>query len=151
MNIKDLKTIIELFDSSKASKLKIEEENLKILLEKGVDNNINTLSNDKEKIVKVEKPIEIENSIETKEEVNSNTVKITSPIVGTFYSSPSPEEEPFVKVGDYVKEGQTLCIVEAMKMLNEIKSSVNGEIVNIYGENENLVEYGQLLFEIEEK
>jgi acetyl-CoA carboxylase biotin carboxyl carrier protein len=75
-----------------------------------------------------------------------HTVK--SPIVGTYYESPSPGSEPFVKVGQSVDTGQTLCIVEAMKLMNEIESDASGEIVRIFVENGQPVEYGQPLFGI---
>jgi acetyl-CoA carboxylase biotin carboxyl carrier protein len=71
---------------------------------------------------------------------------VKSPIVGTFYGSPSPGAEPFVKVGAFVETGQTLCIVEAMKLMNEIESDETGEIVRIFAENGQPVEYGQPLF-----
>jgi acetyl-CoA carboxylase biotin carboxyl carrier protein len=73
---------------------------------------------------------------------------ITSPIVGTFYRASSPEIKPFVKVGDSVEEGTILCIVEAMKLMNEIPSDQSGEIVRIFVENGNPVEFGQHLFAI---
>ncbi len=72
-----------------------------------------------------------------------------SPIVGTFYSSPSPNAPPFVKVGDAVQIGQVLCIIEAMKLMNELEAEVAGEIVRVYVENGQPVEYGQSLFAIE--
>lgn len=71
---------------------------------------------------------------------------IKSPIVGTFYGSPSPGSEPFVKVGAYVEAGQTLCIVEAMKLMNEIESDASGEVIRVFAENGQPVEYGQPLF-----
>jgi acetyl-CoA carboxylase biotin carboxyl carrier protein len=73
---------------------------------------------------------------------------VKSPIVGTFYGSPSPGSEPFVKVGNYVDAGQTLCIVEAMKLMNEIESETSGEVLRIFAENGQPVEYGQPLFGI---
>ncbi len=73
---------------------------------------------------------------------------VKSPIVGTFYASPSPGSEPFVKVGAFVETGQTLCIVEAMKLMNEIESDETGEVVRIFVENGQPVEYGQPLFGI---
>ncbi|HUN64302.1 MAG TPA: acetyl-CoA carboxylase biotin carboxyl carrier protein [Candidatus Sulfotelmatobacter sp.] len=73
---------------------------------------------------------------------------VKSPIVGTFYGSPSPGSEPFVKVGSYVEAGQTLCIVEAMKLMNEIESETSGEVLRIFAENGQPVEYGQPLFGI---
>ena len=73
---------------------------------------------------------------------------VKSPIVGTFYGSPSPGAEAFVKVGSYVEAGQTLCIVEAMKLMNEIESETSGEVLRIFAENGQPVEYGQPLFGI---
>jgi acetyl-CoA carboxylase biotin carboxyl carrier protein len=73
---------------------------------------------------------------------------VKSPIVGTYYESPSPGSEAFVKVGAYVETGQTLCIVEAMKLMNEIESDMSGEVLRIFVENGQPVEYGQPLFGI---
>ncbi|WP_062198505.1 acetyl-CoA carboxylase biotin carboxyl carrier protein [Massilibacterium senegalense] len=73
-------------------------------------------------------------------------VKITSPMVGTFYASPSPDQPAYVKVGDKVDEESIVCIVEAMKLFNEIEAEVKGEIVEVLVQNEQLVEYGQPLF-----
>ena len=71
-----------------------------------------------------------------------------SPIVGTFYAAPASSAPPFVKLGDVVQVGQVLCIIEAMKLMNELESEVAGEIVRIYVENGQAVEYGQSLFAI---
>jgi acetyl-CoA carboxylase biotin carboxyl carrier protein len=76
---------------------------------------------------------------------------VKSPIVGTYYEAPSPGAPPFVKVGDTVAEGQVLCIVEAMKLLNEIESDVSGEVVKILASNGQPIEYGQELFAIRPK
>jgi acetyl-CoA carboxylase biotin carboxyl carrier protein len=78
-------------------------------------------------------------------------VTITSPIVGTFYRSPSPDADPYVEEGDFVKKGQVLCIVEAMKLMNEIESEVDGQVVKILAESTKPVEYGQALFRIDPK
>jgi acetyl-CoA carboxylase biotin carboxyl carrier protein len=74
---------------------------------------------------------------------------VTSPIVGTFYRAPEPEADPFTDFGETVEEGQTLCIIEAMKLMNEIASEVDGEVVAIFVENGEPVEYGQRLFAIQ--
>jgi acetyl-CoA carboxylase biotin carboxyl carrier protein len=94
-------------------------------------------------------------SVETKAEtasalsgVEEDLHKITSPIVGTFYRSPSPDKEPYVKEGSQVSPETTVCIVEAMKLMNEIQAEVSGEVVKIYVENGQPVEYGQPLFGI---
>ena len=87
------------------------------------------------------------------EEVNLESEEgnfITSPMVGTFYASASPGTKPFISVGDLVAEGDVVCIVEAMKMMNEIKSEFSGKVVSIKVENSEPVEYGQALFEIAE-
>ena len=81
------------------------------------------------------------------EEKGGNVVK--SPLVGTFYAAPSEDSQPFVKVGDTVKKGQTLAIVEAMKLMNEIESEFDGVVTEILVENEDNVEYGQPLFRIQ--
>jgi acetyl-CoA carboxylase biotin carboxyl carrier protein len=73
-------------------------------------------------------------------------ITIASPIVGTFYRSPSPDADPYVEEGDYVKKGQVLCIVEAMKLMNEIESEVDGRVTKILAESTKPVEYGQALF-----
>jgi acetyl-CoA carboxylase biotin carboxyl carrier protein len=73
---------------------------------------------------------------------------ITSPMVGMFYRASDPASPPFVDIGDVVKKGQTLCIIEAMKLMNEIEADVDGTVVEIYGENAKPVEYGQKLFAI---
>ena len=80
---------------------------------------------------------------------NKNAVSVTSPLVGTVYRAPTPGAAPFVEVGQEVKVGDTLCVVEAMKVLNEIKSEVNGKVLEIRAENNKLVEFGQVLFLIE--
>ena len=89
-------------------------------------------------------PAEVEAGVRGGEDLHL----VKSPIVGTFYGSPSPGAEPFVKVGVHVDVGQTLCIVEAMKLMNEIESEVSGEVLRIFVENGQPVEYGQPLFGI---
>ena len=74
---------------------------------------------------------------------------ITAPIVGTFYRSANPDAEPFVKVGDVVEKGKTLCIVEAMKLMNEIEADISGTVVSIYPQNAQPVEFGEKLFAIQ--
>jgi len=83
---------------------------------------------------------------ETKKENENNYYQIRSPMVGTFYRSPSPGAEPYVKEGDIVKKGQVVCIIEAMKVMNEIESDVTGRIVKVLVENGKPVEYNQPLF-----
>lgn len=79
----------------------------------------------------------------------SNLVEVTSPMVGTFYRAPAPDAPPYVSVGDRVNKGDTLCILEAMKLMNELESEVSGTIVEICVENAQPVEYGQVLFRVD--
>jgi acetyl-CoA carboxylase biotin carboxyl carrier protein len=92
-----------------------------------------------------------ENSLQESTGLASNLKQITSPMVGTFYSSPAPGAEPFASEGQHVAIGQTVCIVEAMKLMNEIGSDFNGVIRKILIENAQPVEYGQPLFLVESK
>ncbi len=79
----------------------------------------------------------------------TNLIEIRSPMVGTFYRAPAPDAEPYVKIGDHVEPGTILCIIEAMKLMNEIESEVSGKIADILVENGKPVEYNQLLFLVE--
>ena len=79
---------------------------------------------------------------------DEDLIYVTSPIVGTFYRAPNPDADPYVKVGDAVDTGRTLCIVEAMKLMNEIESDVSGTVVKVFAENSQPVEFGERLFAI---
>lgn len=94
-------------------------------------------------IVQAQVPMEVK-----KEETKPDGNIVKSPMVGTFYSKSSPTAEPFVKIGSKVKKGDTLCIIEAMKLMNEIESEFDGEIVDILVNDDEMVEYGQALFVI---
>lgn len=103
--------------------------------------------NSQNNLPSIEKKQEMEKQEEKKEE-SQNYQEIKSPMVGTFYSKSSPKASPFVKVGDKVYKGQTLCIIEAMKLMNEIESEQDGEIVDICAKDDEMVEFGQVLFKI---
>lgn len=95
----------------------------------------------KQEIAAVETKVEVSNQVDT-----SDLHKITSPMVGTFYASPSPDTDVYVKAGSKVSKDSIVCIVEAMKLFNEIEAEVNGEIVEVLAKDGQLVEYGQPLF-----
>ena len=80
---------------------------------------------------------------------SATAIEVKSPMVGTFYRAPAPGADPFVKIGDKVRKGQTLCIIEAMKLMNEIENEVDGTVVDILPENAQPVEYGEVLFHVE--
>jgi len=92
----------------------------------------------------------VRSALETEQEKN-NKLEIKSPIVGTFYRAPAPDSEPFVEVGDSFDTGDTLCIVEAMKVMNEIEAEFSGKIVKIMVENSEPVEYDQTLFIVDKQ
>lgn len=93
----------------------------------------------------------VESSINKEEAKEDSDLKvISSPMVGTFYSTPSPDSKAFVQVGDTINSGDVLCIIEAMKLMNEIESDISGEIVKILVKDGDMVEYGQPLFKVKE-
>ena len=131
---------IDFPDGTKISMSKLDEDAIKVIntLEKNNDN--------KKEDVNEIKSEEIEKEEKKEEKIEGNI--ITSPMVGTFYSKPSPTSEPYVEVGKRVNKGDTVCIVEAMKLMNEIESEFSGEIVEVFLEDGKPVEYGTPLFRI---
>jgi len=142
----DIKKIINDMGNSNLDNLEIEfPDGLKIRMKKDDDNKkikLNSIENQGMQNIKVE------TNKSTEEIVIENCKVIKSPMVGTFYASPSPTADPFVKVGDKVKKGQVVCIVEAMKLMNEIEAEFDGEIVEMCKKDEEMVEYGETLFKI---
>ena len=127
MKIKEIQEIINFIKKSDLDDVSIETENIKIRVKK---NNGNFIATEQPKVVKTEikqqTPV-IENKVseEKKENTPNNNIIIKSPMIGTFYRSPNPESDPFVNEGDSIKVGQTICIVEAMKLFNDIESEVS--------------------------
>ncbi len=148
MNIKEIKEMLNLMNENSLVELEVEKDGMRIRLKKAVAPSENYTG-----------PIVIErqNSApqETRQaggiakEKSSNTLEIKAPMVGTFYRSPSPEAPPYVEVGQIVESGQVVCIIEAMKLMNEIKSEVKGKLVEILVDNSEPVEFGQSMFIIE--
>ena len=151
MDIRKVKKLIEMLENSNLEEIEIQEGEESVRLVKGTNRAVNPLtthpiidSQDLSSATSLE-----ESSPESIQEENTSGNFINSPMVGTFYASASPGAKPFVNVGDTVQEGDVVCIVEAMKMMNEIKSEFSGKIVSIKVDNSEPVEYGQALFEIE--
>ncbi|GIS48541.1 MAG: acetyl-CoA carboxylase biotin carboxyl carrier protein [Pseudomonadota bacterium] len=146
MDIRKIKTLIEMLEASNLNEIEVSqgEESVRISKSSGEikvlqDSNIG-INNEPQSINKIDN-----NQIEN--EIKGN--QVTSPIVGTFYRKPSPDKEPFVKVGDIVNKGDVLCIIEAMKMMNEIKSEFDGKISSIEVDDGQPVEFGQTIIVIE--
>ena len=147
MDIRKVKKLIEMLENSNLEEIEIQEGEESVRLVKS-NGNINNISSSQSIAVP-----QMSTSVTSEEEVNQESEEgnfITSPMVGTFYASASPGSKPFINVGDLVAEGDVVCIVEAMKMMNEIKSEFSGKVVSIKVENSEPVEYGQALFEIAE-
>ena len=143
MEYKDIKEIVKDMGESKIDELKIEfPDGTKISMKKN-DIKQNLILSEENKV-----NIKQENTEICKKNINENYKEIKSPMVGTFYSKSSPTAKPFVKVGDKVKKGDVVCIVEAMKLMNEIESEFDGEIVEICKNDEDMCEYGECLFKI---
>ena len=146
MNIKEFKEMINLMNENNLIELEIEKEGLRIRLKRATPSETSTqppaIFIEKEKISEIEKPIE--EVIKVKK-----TIEIKAPMVGTFYRAPSPEAPPFVETGQIIEIGQVVCIIEAMKLMNEIKSEIRGRILEILAENGDPVEFGQPLFLVE--
>lgn len=160
MDLQYLRRLVKIFDDSTAAELEIEEEGTKIYISKPLDKPEQTLVQMQPAIqptvqqaVQVPQPQAAEAlnpastaPVEAPAEEDSSLHAITSPIVGTFYKAPSPDSDPFVEIGTKVKPGTTLCIVEAMKLMNEIESDVAGTVEKILLQNAEGVEYGQKMF-----
>lgn len=142
MDIKLFKKILKEFENSSIYKLEVSENDFSVKMEKNTVpmNEVNV----SDKLFFDKKSINQE-----KLEENVTLKSVESPLVGTFYDSPSPESSAFIKVDQHVNEGDILCIVEAMKVMNEIRSPFSGVVKKINVSNETMVEYGQVLVEIE--
>ena len=159
MNIEDLKAIVSLFDSSSLMELHLQQEGVDLQLSKRENYPVSGSKQVAETIE--EKPVAV---VPTKEIVSETVVAkapevqetvakedlqyIKSPIVGIVYLAPSPDDPAFVQVQDKVQVGQPVCIIEAMKIMNEINAEISGEVVEILVENGQMVDYGQELFAI---
>ena len=145
MNIKEIQDIINFIKKIDLDDVSIETENYKIRVKK--NNAEVTQLKDKKKI-----PVEIEND-ETKltkeSEIETNYITIKSPMIGTLYRSPNPESEPYINEGDTINAGQTICIIEAMKLFNEIESEFSGKVIKIVVDDTSPVEFDQPLFIID--
>tara|TARA_B100001540_G_scaffold38667_1_gene34322 strand:- start:161 stop:610 length:450 start_codon:yes stop_codon:yes gene_type:complete len=147
MDIRKVKKLIEMLENSNLEEIEIQEgeESVRLVKSNGSAPKLQQQSIvvPQENLAVPAQPITEETEVAPKD---SNS--INSPMVGTFYASASPGAKPFISVGDVVKEGDVVCIVEAMKMMNEIKSEFSGTVLSVNVENSEPVEYGQSLFEI---
>ena len=153
MDIKDIQNLIKFVAKSGANEVKLEMEDVKITIKTGKGDKqtiVQTLPAQQQSIVQspiIEKPLEV-STIEQVSEVedeSSKYITIKSPIIGTFYRKPSPDKSNFVEVDSSIAEGDVLCVIEAMKLFNEIESEVTGKIVKILIDDSSPVEFDQPL------
>ena len=155
LNFNQIKELIKEIDSSSLRVFELENSDIRLKLSKNEDNYlykendfnidknndsksfIKTLDNSSEKII-----------IKDEEVLDKNLTLVKSPLVGTYYSSSTPGGKPYVEVGSKVKKGDVLCIVEAMKIMNEITSDIDGEIIEVLRSDEEIIEFGMELFKI---
>lgn len=148
MDIKQIKSLAEILKTNGLNVIEITEGENKIRLEKSACCAKSLPEKPNEDTAEKKEKTKNLNVSEEKGVDFNNITEIKSPMVGVFYAAPSPELSPFVKIGDRVKKGDVLCIIEAMKLMNEICAENDGEIVDICAQNEQIVEYGQTLFKI---
>lgn len=148
MNIKKIRELVEMMNESGLTEVEVEQEGQKIKLTKNSKGNIEQVSQEKVVAQPVNQPVAQQKAPE--EYARKNLKEITSPMVGTFYRSSNPDAEPYVQEGDIVKKGDVVCIVEAMKLMNEVKSEVSGRIREVMAENAEPIEFGQVLFTVEQ-
>ena len=144
MNYEDIKKLIDDMGNSKLTEISIDfPDGTKI----GMKKEVKVVEKLQEKNIQHIEQKEVNEIVETEtQEDNCKIVK--SPMVGTFYLKPDPNSNPYVEIGKKVKKGDILCIIEAMKLMNEIESEFDGEVVEICAKNEEMVEYGKPLFKI---
>ena len=151
MDLKEIEALIDLFESKDIAELEYEEEGRRIVMKKAVALTVAAPQPYPVPAAQLAVPQPVAAEAEPKKVIPSDDtlVSVESPIVGTFYRAPAPGANSYVEEGDAVKKGQVLCIVEAMKLMNEIESDFEGRIVSILIENAQPVEYGEPLFLIE--
>lgn len=152
MNFKEIKELIEILDQSSLTEINIEDKGNVINLKKETEIITPQISQQpvQQSVAPAETPATLPSASTdaTTTSNDSDAKTINAPMVGTFYKSPSPEESAYVQVGDTVANDTTVCILEAMKLFNEIQAEVTGEITEILVEDGQMVEYGQPLFKV---
>lgn len=156
MDLKEIQNLIKFVAKSGASEVKLEMEDVKITIKTGSEDKETTIIQHLPSAATMpaapiaapvmNAPVTTEAEVVTNTNEDSKYITIKSPIIGTFYRKPSPDKPNFVEVGDAISEGSVLCVVEAMKLFNEIESEVSGKIVKVLVEDSSPVEFDQPLF-----
>jgi acetyl-CoA carboxylase biotin carboxyl carrier protein len=152
MNIDEIKEIIAILENTGITEFEWEESGVKVRIKKGKEEWALSAGTHESHILRPaadEVKLVPDGTRPEEGKRSPHPIVIKAPIVGTFYRAPSPDSEPYVEIGSVVKKGQIVCVIEAMKLMNEIESDVDGKIVEILGENAHPVEYGGPLFSVE--
>jgi oxaloacetate decarboxylase alpha subunit len=150
LNINELKELLELISERDITEFELEEEGVRLKVKKGrvVATAVETAHNHPPVALPAAPPTAAPQPVQEAVEEEAGLTIIRAPMVGTFYRAPEPGAPPFVNEGDKVKPGKVLCIIEAMKLMNEIEAECAGEIVNIFVENAQPVQFGDKLFSV---
>jgi acetyl-CoA carboxylase biotin carboxyl carrier protein len=151
MDIKDIENIIKILKQNEVTEFELEQEGTRVKLARTPAGGFTQaeMRMDVVPAVQMSMPVVAASNGNGFQEDLGRYVKVESPIVGSFYRRPSPDAEPFVKEGDVVSKGSTLCIIEAMKLMNEIECPTSGKVVKILGADGQVVEFGEVLFLID--
>ena len=157
MNLKEIQTLIKFISTSKVDEVAIEQKDFKIKIRRNAGVAKAVAAAPQQVVVSTPAAAEVAPStpaaaapaVAAEKTENSNTEEIKSPMIGTFYRKSSPDKPVFVEVGDMVEKGQVICIIEAMKLFNEIESEVSGKVVKVLVDDSQPVEYDQPLFLVE--
>ena len=148
MNMKEIKEMINLMNENNLMELEVEKDGMRIRLKKtasGQEVYSGPIMVERERLPQNR----AQESAESMERAAEKTLEIKAPMVGTFYRAPSPEAPPYVEVGQLIEPGQVICVIEAMKLMNEIKSEIKGKVLEVLVDNTEPVEFGQSMFIIE--
>jgi len=152
MNLKEIKEMINLMNENGLVEFEMEKEGMRIKLKKtssGGEGYNGPILIEREKTAPAAQVQESSGPAAGQEKPSVKTVEIKAPMVGTFYRAPSPEAPPYVEVGQVIEPGQVVCIIEAMKLMNEIKAEIKGKLIEVIVDNSEPVEYGQSMFILE--
>lgn len=158
MDLKQIEKLMVSMVRNGLTRFVLKKEGFELELERSCTNPVNNdsykimenFSNDKALFIPNNPSIPVQTPSSSEEAFTKGTF-ISSPMVGTFYSTPSPDQPPYVKIGDYVSEDTVVCIIEAMKVMNEVKAGVSGTVVEVLVDSSDPVQFGTKLFRIEEK
>jgi acetyl-CoA carboxylase biotin carboxyl carrier protein len=145
VNLREIKDLITLMNDNDLTEIEVETDGAKIKLKKGQDQ---VVMQEAPRMMAAQQQVAASAAAAPAAPAPATGITIKSPMVGTFYSAPAPDAEPYLKVGQKVEVGQVICIVEAMKLMNEIKSEIKGTVTEVHVQNGSPIEFGQVLYTV---